>query len=116
MDHFYAKMCTLLQKSLEDLGQDAGHTAAPVPSSAFRETRGSELSFLSVVTTVFPRATCSTQDSKCSSLFFKVVEWSRLSYLRRSYHGAAEMNLTRNHEVAGLIPGLAQGVKDLALL
>ena len=24
-------------------------------------------------------------------------------------------NLTRNHEVAGLIPGLAQRVKDLAL-
>ena len=25
------------------------------------------------------------------------------------------MNLTRNHEVSGLIPGLAQWVKDLAL-
>jgi len=25
-------------------------------------------------------------------------------------------NPTRNHEVAGLVPGLAQGVKDLALL
>ena len=30
--------------------------------------------------------------------------------------GAAEMNLTRNHEVRGLIPGLAQWVKDLAML
>ena len=26
------------------------------------------------------------------------------------------MNLTRNHEVVGLIPGLAEWVKDLALL
>ena len=30
-----------------------------------------------------------------------------------SHHGTAEMNLTRNHEVKGLIPGLAQWVKDL---
>ena len=26
-----------------------------------------------------------------------------------------EMNLTRNHEVAGLIPGITQRVRDLAL-
>ena len=33
-----------------------------------------------------------------------------------SYHGTAETNLTRNHEDVGLIPGLAQWVKDLVLL
>ena len=35
--------------------------------------------------------------------------------LRSSRHGAAEMNPTRKHEVAGLIPGLTQWVKDLTL-
>ena len=34
---------------------------------------------------------------------------------RSSCRGAAEMNPTRNHEVASLIPGLAQWVEALAL-
>ena len=34
---------------------------------------------------------------------------------RSSRRGAAEANLTRNHEVVGSIPSLAQWVKDLAL-
>ena len=33
------------------------------------------------------------------------------SVFRSSRHGAVEINLTRNHEVAGSIPGLAQWVK-----
>ena len=32
-----------------------------------------------------------------------------------SRRGATETNPTRNHEVVGSIPGLAQSVKDLAL-
>ena len=36
--------------------------------------------------------------------------------LGSSRHGAAETNLTRNHEVMGSSPVLVQWVKDLALL
>ena len=35
---------------------------------------------------------------------------------RSSHCGAPETNLTRNHKVVGLIPGLAQWDKDLELL
>ena len=35
---------------------------------------------------------------------------------RSPRRGPVETNMTRNHEVAGLIPGLTQWVKDLAVL
>ena len=37
------------------------------------------------------------------------------SYCWSSHHNAEEMNPTENHEVAGLIPGLAQWVKALPM-
>ena len=43
-----------------------------------------------------------------SSSQFKKEEWS-------SHHGTVETNPTRNCEVVGSIPGLAQWVEDLAL-
>ena len=36
-------------------------------------------------------------------------------HLGNSHRGMVERNLTRNHEGAGSIPGLAQWVKDPAL-
>ena len=39
----------------------------------------------------------------------------KLTGLGSSHLGALEMNLTRNYEVVGLIPGLARWVKDPAL-
>ena len=47
--------------------------------------------------------------------FYHKQYWNKSTCFRSSCHGAAQMKLTRNHEVAGLIPGLAQWVKDQAL-
>ena len=45
----------------------------------------------------------------------KFIKEDRNYFFRHSRHGSVLTNLTRNHEVLGSIPGLAQWVKDLAL-
>ena len=58
-----------------------------------------------------------SQREKVKILYYAITYmWNLKKYNRSSHRGAAEMNLTRNDEVVGLIPGLAQWVKDLALL
>ena len=52
--------------------------------------------------------TRQSKSGRCSLLFLEM-------WVRSSCCGSAETNLTRNHEVVGSIPGLAQWVKDLAL-
>ena len=39
-----------------------------------------------------------------------------MKLFKNSHHGSVETNLTSIQEDAGLIPGLAQGVKDPVLL
>ena len=73
-------------------------------------------------------AACDTYSQMCqedpntnvSLIFQNLIQAAKLlgkmvalkCSLGSSCHGTVEMNLTRNHEIAGLIPGLTQCVKD----
>ena len=58
----------------------------------------------------------ATWDFRCNDERIDVYNRCIKSQFESSHHGAAETNTTRNHEVSGSIPGLAQWVKDPALL
>ena len=51
----------------------------------------------------------------CGNVSSLGCEFNLKLKLGSSHHGSAETNPSRNPEVLGLIPGLAQQVKDLAL-
>lgn len=51
-----------------------------------------------------------------NTFYLSLHEILQGSHIQSSCCGAAEMNPTRNDEVASLIPGLTQWIKDLAVL
>ena len=51
----------------------------------------------------------------CMYLSIYLSIFIKITSNKSSHRGSAETNLTRNREVAGLIPSLAQWVKDLAV-
>ena len=65
------------------------------------------------------RVPCAMSSSFPLQPFFFIIKYTehkKLLLFWSSRHGAAETNPTRNHEIVGSIPGLAQWVKDLVLL
>ena len=65
----------------------------------------------------------ATQIQQCGKGWHTMIKWDLFQYHKdiSTYanqefpSGTVETNLIRNHEVAGLNPGLTQWVKDLAL-
>ena len=54
---------------------------------------------------------------KNNEILLNTIRMTKIKFsFRSSRCGSAKMNPTRTHEIAGSIPGLAQCVKDLALL
>ena len=52
----------------------------------------------------------------CGCMYvYRSLSTQRRSSSWSSHHGTAETNVTRNHEVAGSIPGLTQLAKDRVL-
>ena len=73
----------------------------------------SSLASSSLITKIFS----SLLQNVVMDLLILLITWlAILKNFRSSCPGAKEMNLTRNHEVSGLIPDLDQWVKDPALL
>ena len=52
----------------------------------------------------------------CKNPYVLLNSLTKEKHKQNSHRGSVETILTSNHEDAGSIPGLAQGVKDLALL
>ena len=69
-----------------------------------------------------PLICCFVQPEQGKGHIFEQISKTKLwlmvslkRFFRSSRHGTAETNLTRKHKVVGLMPGLAQWVKDLGL-
>ena len=68
------------------------------------------------LTSIRAAAFCSQPCTLDPLLYGCCLRTCQNALCQSSHHRAAETNPTRNHEVAGSIPGLAHWIKDLALL